>query len=58
MLTRLKQMAARLQAFFRTPDLDRDFDTELESHAALLAGGHIRPGMTPDQAERVLQDLR
>ncbi len=52
MLTRLKQMGARLRAFFRTSDLDRDLDDELASHVTLLAADHIRRGMTPDQAER------
>ncbi len=52
MLTGLKQMVARVRAFFRASYLDRDFDAEFESHAALLAEDHIRRGMTPDQAER------
>jgi predicted permease len=52
MLTGLKQMVARIRAFFRASYLDRDFDAEFESHAALLAEDHIRRGMTPDQAER------
>ena len=52
MLTGLKQLAARIRAFFRTSDLDRDFDAELESHVTLLAEDYLRRGMTPDQAER------
>jgi len=52
MLTRLKQIGARLRALFRTSDLDRDFDDELQSHVAMLAEDRIRRGMTPDQAER------
>ena len=52
MLTRLKQMAARMRAFFRASGLDRDFDAELESHVALLVEEHVRRGMTPDRAER------
>jgi hypothetical protein len=52
MLTRLKQMGARIRAFFRTSELDRDFDAELESHVKMLAEDHLRSGLTPAQAER------
>jgi putative ABC transport system permease protein len=52
MLTRLKQMGSRIRAFFRSSDLDRDFDDELESHLTLLAEAHIRRGMSPEQARR------
>src|SRR6266478_5927602 len=52
MLTSLQQMAARISAFFRPRDLDRDFDQELESHLAMLAEDYNRRGMTPDGARR------
>ena len=52
MLTALKQLAARLRAFFRTRDLDRDFEQELESHLAMLTEDNVRRGMTPEQARR------
>jgi len=52
MWTRLRQTIARLHAFFRTSDLDRDFDTEFQSHAALLVEDHMRRGMNAEQAER------
>ena len=52
MLNRLKHMGARMRAFFRTSELDRDFDAELASHVTLLTEDHIRRGMTPEQAER------
>lgn len=37
MFTMLKHITARLVAFFRVRDLDRDFEQELESHIAMLA---------------------
>lgn len=52
MWTGIQQGLARLRAFFRTADLDRDFDAELQSHAAMLAEDHIRRGMAVAQAER------
>jgi predicted permease len=52
MLTGLKQTGARIRAFFRTSDLDRDLDQELESHLAMLGEDNIRRGMTPDEARR------
>ena len=52
MWTLLKQAVARAAAFFRASDLDRDFNAELEAHAAMLAEDHIRRGMAPRQAER------
>jgi len=45
-------MGARMRAFFRTSEFDRDFDAELESHVTMLAEDHIRRGMTPKEAER------
>jgi len=52
MFTSMKSMAARIGAFFQTSNLDRDFEQEMESHAALLAEDNIRSGMTPDEARR------
>lgn len=52
MFTRIKQIVARIRAFFRTSELDRDFDAELESHVKMLAEDHLRRGLTPDHAER------
>src|SRR4051794_30326845 len=52
MLSLLKQTAARTQAFFRTAELDADFDQELESHLEMLAEDNVRGGMTPEQARR------
>lgn len=52
MLSRLKRIAARIRALFRSSDLDRELDDELESHVSMLTEDHIRRGMTPDQARR------
>jgi putative ABC transport system permease protein len=52
MFAPLKQIAARLRAFFRSRDLDRDFSEELESHLAMLSDENVRRGMTPERARR------
>ena len=52
MWTRFRQVFARLRALFRASDLDRDFDAEFQSHAAMLVEDHVRRGMTVEQAER------
>jgi predicted permease len=52
MLTRLRVLAARTKAFFMTSTLDRDFESELESHLAMLAEENVRRGMTPEEARR------
>jgi putative ABC transport system permease protein len=52
MFTALKHMSARLRAFFRARELDRDFEQELESHLTMLTEDNIRGGMTSEQARR------
>ena len=52
MLRALMQTAARIRAFFRRDDLDRDFADELDAHLAMLADDYVRRGMTPEQARR------
>ena len=52
MFTLLRVMAARIRAFFKTSDLDRDFEQELESHLHILAEENMRRGMSPEQALR------
>ena len=52
MFTALKQLTARLRAFFKTRDLDRDFEQELDSHVAMLTEENIRRGMTHEEARR------
>jgi len=41
-----------IRAFFRTSDLDRDFDEELQSHVAMLTEDNVRRGMTREEARR------
>jgi predicted permease len=48
----LKQIAARVWAFLRTQDLDRDFDQELDAHVALVTEENLRHGIAPDEARR------
>ena len=52
MLSRLKQSFARIGAFFRSADLDRDLDAELESHLNMLTDENISRGMSPEKARR------
>ena len=52
MLSRLKQSFARIGAFFRSADLDRDLDAELESHLSMLTDENIGRGMSPEKARR------
>ena len=52
MLSALMQTAARIRAFFRRDDLDRDFADELDAHLAMLTDDYVRRGMTPEQARR------
>jgi putative ABC transport system permease protein len=52
MLGALRERCARIRAFFRTSDLDRDFDEELQSHVAMLTEDNIRRGMAPEEARR------
>jgi putative ABC transport system permease protein len=51
-LATLTRIAARLRAFFRPGDLDRDFSEELESHLDMLSDENVRRGMTPERARR------
>ena len=52
MLGALRERCARIRAFFRTSDLDRDFDEEWQSHVAMLTEDNVRRGMTPEEARR------
>jgi predicted permease len=52
MLDALRERCARIRAFFRTSDLDRDFEEELQSHVAMLTEDNLRRGMTPAEARR------
>ncbi len=55
MLSRLNRLLARIGAFFRSADLDRDLDEELEAHLNMLTDENIRRGMSPEDARRAAQ---
>ncbi len=48
-----REACARLVAYFRKRDLDRDFDEEAAAHIDLLTQDLIRQGMTLPEARRV-----
>ena len=43
---------ARVHAFLRTGDFDRELDEELESHLAMLVEDNVHRGMSPERARR------
>ncbi len=49
----LRQMSARILAFFRTSRLDRDLADELASHIGMRTDEHLRRGMPQSEAERL-----
>ena len=49
-------MVARLRAFFRPGDLDRDFDQELGAHLAMAEEDKIRRGMTLEEAKQIIKE--
>jgi len=52
MLSRIREIVARLQAFWRPAPLDRDLDTEMASHLQFAIEENIERGMSPQEAER------
>jgi putative ABC transport system permease protein len=52
MLAGLRERYARFRAFFKTRELDREFDEELQSHLTMLTDDNIARGMTPEAARR------
>ncbi len=52
MATFLRVMVARIRAFLRPGELDRDFDQELATHLAMAEEDKMRQGMTREQARR------
>jgi putative ABC transport system permease protein len=48
----LKQFAARLRAFFRGSELDRDFSEEINAHLEIATEENVRQGMTLIEARR------
>ena len=49
----LNRLQARIVAFFKKEEHDRELDSELESHLYLLVEENIRRGLPPDEAQRV-----
>ena len=52
MLGALREQCARIRAWFRTRDLDRDFEEELQSHIAMLTEDNLRRGLSFEEARR------
>ena len=52
MLAGLRERFARFRAFFKTRELDREFDEELQSHLVMLTEDNIARGMMPKAARR------
>jgi len=52
MLAALKRAAARLLAFTRGGQHDRDFADEMQSHLEMATHENIRRGLSPDEARR------
>ena len=48
----LRQLGARLMAWLRGAELDRDFQLELESHLEMLTADNLRRGLPPEEARR------
>ncbi len=51
-MSRLSHLVARIVAFFKRSDLDRDLDNELDAHLLLLVEENIRRGLSPEEAHR------
>ena len=52
MPTSLRVIVARVRTVFRSDNLDRDFDQELDTHLAMAEADKMRGGMTRRQARR------
>jgi predicted permease len=48
----MRSLLARIRAMFRSGDMDRELDQEIESHLDLLVQGHERRGLTLEEARR------
>jgi predicted permease len=48
----MRTLVARITAFFRKRDLDRDLDQELAVHLELATEDNIRRGLSPEEARR------
>ena len=62
MLDALRERCARIRAFFRASDLDRDFEEELQSHIAMLSEDNVRRARVLDRhllaTEAVIRNAR
>ena len=52
MLASLKSFASRIRTAISPRQSDQEFDTELDTHLALLTDENVRRGMTPEVARR------
>jgi hypothetical protein len=52
MWTRMRVFASRVLGWLRGASREQDFDTELETHLALLTDEYVRNGMTTEEAAR------
>jgi len=53
MMTWLTVSIARIRAFFRVADDDRELTQELDAHVAMAVEEYVRRGMPPDHARRL-----
>ena len=51
----LYRLIARIAAWFRRAELDRDFDDELKTHLSLLVEQNLRRGLSTEEARREAQ---
>jgi predicted permease len=51
-LSYLNRLVARIVAWFRRAELDRDLDEELQAHLYLLVEENLRRGLSPEEANR------
>jgi predicted permease len=51
-MANIREAVARLVAFLRKDQRDREFDQELATHVEMATADHIREGLTPAEARR------
>ena len=52
-MSAVRRAWARVMSFFRSDELDREFEEEAEAHLALATDDYVRCGMPRDEAERL-----
>src|SRR4051812_4309437 len=52
MWSTVRHLGARVLAFLRGGELDREFSQELQSHLEMMTEDNIRAGMNPEEARR------